>query len=496
MQNKRSPHSCDTLVLLVGYAIEPLLQAVWAYQPETLVLILNRQYGPVLSGWDFASQFQDLLSELPAERQIDRSRIEECVIEKATPVKVFATILEKVRDKPNVVIDITGAKKSMVAGAFLYAAYAHVPVSYVDFDDTTYDTEFNRPYGYSSEIRTFKNPYNIFALRNWERVRSLHLSYHFREARRLLEEEIRPVMAELSFEPDPVIAVDRLIKVLRCYELWDAGDFQAARQASQELQKQGIDFAPPTAVTMLADIWPYVGKKEEEKEIPPQVAAEILSGQHEELAEGDGTPADSFFCREDWLVTYAEDELTRIWRLIDSNEDYRSAFLRAASLNEVLLKARLAGLWRDGKLQAPSNKDLIPFANLVNKATARKMLSLLHRRETLHMWGKAADLSSDVPAMITFWQPYPLDLETLIELRNKTVHTYLSIPCSLAEAAWQVAGANLRDYQDAWTTIALPTVITTTLPWPELCERCGVDAFLPPNLLREEEPHDEIPVGC
>jgi hypothetical protein len=98
--------------------------------------------------------------------------------------------------------------------------------------------------------------------------------------------------------------------------------------------------------------------------------------------------------------------------------------------------------------------------------------------------------------MITFWQPYPLDLETLIELRNKTVHTYLSIPCSLAEAAWQVAGANLRDYQDAWTTIALPTVITTTLPWPELCERCGVDAFLPPNLLREEEPHDEIPVGC
>ena len=38
-----------------------------------------------------------------------------------------------------VIVDVTGAKKSMVAGAFLFAAYADMPISYVDFDE--YDEE-------------------------------------------------------------------------------------------------------------------------------------------------------------------------------------------------------------------------------------------------------------------------------------------------------------------------------------------------------------------
>jgi hypothetical protein len=261
---------------------------------------------------------------------------------------------------------------------------------------------------------------------------------------------------------------------------------------SQKLQKQGVDFDPPTAVTLLAGVWPHV-----EEETAPLQAANDLSGEHKALAEGDGTPADSFFCREAWLVAYAEDEMARIRRLIDFNEDYRSAFLRAASLNEVLLKARLAGLRRDGKLQAPAQKSLIPFAKLVNKATAWAMLHLLCEGQTLHMRGNlAANLRPDVSTMAAFWKGYALDLDTLITLRNKTAHTYLSIPRSLADAAWRVAGANLQDYRDDWTTTALPTVIAGVLPWHDLCLLCGVDAFLPPNLLREEEPHEQTPVGC
>jgi hypothetical protein len=481
MEGKEAPQPCKTLVLLVGHSIEPLLQSVWVYRPQTLLLILNRQYGETLSGWDFAGQICTLLSELPLERQIESSKVLKCVIDEATPAQVFSVLLRKARGRPEVVIDITGAKKSMVAGAFLYAAYAHVPVSYVDFDDAMYNTEYGRPYGCASEIRAFENPYNVFALRNWERVRELYLSYHFREACRLLEEEIKPVMAALSFEPNPDIAVERLAQALRCYDLWDAGDFSASREVSQELQKQGVDFDPPTAVTLLADVWPHV-----EQGTVPRQAADDLSSEHKALAEGDGTPANSFFCCEAWLVTYAKDELARIRRLIDSNEDYRSAFLRAASLNEVLLKARLAGLWRDGKLQAPAEKSLIPFAKLVNKATAQAMLNLLCEGQTLYMRGDlAASLQPNVSTMAAFWEEYALDLDTLITLRNKTVHTYLSIPRSLADAAWQVAGANLQDYRDDWTTTALPTVIAGVLPWRDLCLLCGADAFLPPNLLRE-----------
>ncbi len=486
MAGKEVPQPCDTLVLLVGHSIEPLLQSVWAYQPETLVFILNRQYSKTLSGWDFARQLRKLLSELPEVRQIAEEKILERVVAEATPAQVFTVLLQEVRERADVVIDITGAKKSMVAGAFLYAAYAQVPVSYVDFDDAMYSVEFGRPYGCASEIRAFKNPYNVFALRNWERVRALYSTYHFSEARRLLEEEIKPVMAMLPIEPDPTTAVEQLARALRCYELWDAGDFHAAHKESQELREQGMDFAPPTAVTRLADIWPHA-----DEDTAPEQAAGILLDQHKALAEGNGTPADSFFCREDCVVTYAEDELARIRRLIKFNEDYRSAFLRAASLNEVLLKARLAGLWRDGKLQAPRSH-LVMFESLINYATAKKMLKVLQGSPSRLQ----AELISDIYEIDTFWERCTLDIEDLIDLRNKTVHTYLSIPRSIAEAAWQVAGANLRDYRDAWATTAVPTVDTRTLPWRELCQRCGADVFLPPNLLREEEPDDEIPVGC
>jgi hypothetical protein len=379
----------------------------------------------------------------------------------------------------------------MVAGAFLYAAYAKVPVSYVDFDDAMYNTEFGRPYGYASKIRTFKNPYDDFALRDWERVHALYLRCHFREAHHLLEKNIEPVMAALRFDPNPAIAVKRLVQALKCYELWDGGDFSTALAMSNDLQTQGLAFDPPTAVATLAGVWPRV-----EEETAPQQATCSLLCQHKKLAEGDGIPDNSFFCRETWLVTYGEDELARIRRLIAFNEDYRSALLRAASLNEVLLKARLAGLWRAGKLQAPTGKQLIPFEQLVDRATADAMSKLLHKRQTLSMRGSlAADLKPDVPAMMMFWKDCDLSLDALITLRNKTVHTYLSIPRSLADAAWQVAGANLQDYRSNWTAITLPVVLTNTLPWRDLCTLCGADAFLPPNLLCEEEPYDKTSVG-
>ncbi len=493
MEGKEAPQPCETLVLLVGHSIEPLLQAVWVYQPKRLVLILNRQYGATLSGKDFAHQIINLLSQLPQERQVNKDQILPRDLIEVTPAQVFALLLQEVREQTNVVIDITGAKKSMVAGAFLYAAYAHVPVSYVDFDDAMYSTEFGRPYGYASEIRVFQNPYSVFALRNWERVRELYLGYHFREARRLLEAEIQPVMEETDYFEDTYLSsAKRLAQVLKCYEFWDSGDFYESRHEVQSLRNRGIDFNPPTAIILLSDVWPHV-----EHEMPLQGASANLLQQHGTLARGEAGPINSFFCREDWLIVYAEDELARTQRLIDFNEDYRSAFLRTASLNEVLLKARLAGLWHEGRLQPPVGKDLILFEDLVDRVTAMRMLRLLTQRQTLHVSReRGAILSPEVESMAAFWDDHPLALDRLIELRNKTIHTYLPIPRSIAQTARGIAEANLQDYRENWAKRMPPTTVTEALPWSCLCKLSGVDAFLPPNLWREEESHDETPIGC
>jgi hypothetical protein len=90
MEEIEAPQACKTLVLLVGHSVEPLLQAVWAYQPQTLVLILNHQYGETCSGWDFAGYICTLFSKFPPERQVSNERILPSVIDEATPVQVFS----------------------------------------------------------------------------------------------------------------------------------------------------------------------------------------------------------------------------------------------------------------------------------------------------------------------------------------------------------------------------------------------------------------------
>jgi len=485
MEGKPAPKPCHTLVLLVGHSIEPLLQSVWAYKPQELLLILNQQYGEETSGGDFAKDLRDLLSLLPEERRVPDERIHQVIVQ-AKPTAVFRALVEQVRDREGVVVDITGAKKSMVAGAFLYAAYADVPVSYVDFGDTVYSTRYGRPYGYACHIRLFENPYTAFALRDWERVQRLYNSYHFREARRLLKEEIIPVMqgslpgsGQPYFGPEHVAATERLVAVLRCYELWDGGDFQAAQREAQAIRNQGLNFKPPTAVEELGDLWPYTSET-----LGAQDAAKKLLDGHRRLTSGEGDPANSIFCHADWLVVYAEDELARIERLIEYNEDYRSALLRAASLNEVLLKTRLSRLWRDEKLVAPQGQSLLPFDALVERAAAGPMLQVLMGKQRVPLGrGAKVSLAPDVEKLNLFWDGCAIDLQTVIELRNKTVHTYLSVPRSIAEGAADVARRNLDDYREHWAVGSLPDVVVHTLEWRELCELCGADAFLPPNLL-------------
>jgi hypothetical protein len=259
---------CNTLVLLVGHSVEPLLQSIWAHEPHRLVLIFSPSYFSSdrpedrWSGQDYYDLFKELLRNLPTELRKDwwhvldeqdqAKRIPQHLKE-TTPAAVFQELLRWVRNQRKVVIDITGAKKSMAAGAFLYAAYADVSVSYVDYDDEAYQLEFRAPFGYLCHIRHFSSPYRDFALRDWEQVQQLYQRYHFREARRLLMHEegiIAAMEGRLSgqdqayFVEEQIEAARTLAEVLAFYELWDAGDFQGAWEQAQDLKERGVDLHP------------------------------------------------------------------------------------------------------------------------------------------------------------------------------------------------------------------------------------------------------------
>jgi hypothetical protein len=74
----------------------------------------------------------------------------------------------------------------------------------------------------------------------------------------------------------------------------------------------------------------------------------------------------------------------------------------------------------------------------------------------------------------------------LFQLRNEAIHTHLSIPRSVAVAAFDLLKAALGEFQRNWLEhwypedLRVPTNIDTPA-WSELCERIGLD-FLPPEL--------------
>ena len=137
-------------------------------------------------------------------------------------------------------------------------------------------------------------------------------------------------------------AAKRLLEVVRFYEAWDDGDYARAGRLLADLQRELPAFTPPVAVKLLSAVWPSVSAA-----LAPQAAAIQLLQQHTRLRQTPG----SIFESNELLLAYARDELARIERLVDANEDNRSALLRAAGLDELLLKARWLRLWQRGWIE-------------------------------------------------------------------------------------------------------------------------------------------------
>ncbi len=454
--------SCKTLVLLVGFSLEPLLQSICVYKPQKVILLLNQQGYPPEEWHVFAGHITEaigrlikkgLLAQAP---QIPGEDGESGYPVEDDPSAVFQKLVEALHDETDVVIDVTGGKKSMVSGAYLYAAYAGARISYVDFDE--YDPKHCRPYGFSCKIGELANPYQTFALRDWERVRTLYERYQFREARDLLIKSIQPVMTQVM--PASAQPIQTLTTFLKFYEKWDSGDFRGAQQIASQLPA----FEQPSAVKDLGSKW-Y------------------------EISGSDFTNKPSHFYGDlDAVKVYAADELARIRRLIDYNEDYRSAFLRAGGLNEILMLARVVNL-----VTNPTDRSSLLTPLDDRTPDVRRVFSVL-----VDAGKTCIDVQKDIPfknaPALSIPRPSPMNSwwrtttmfkandgwDIFLTRRNELAHKYFSVPREWAEDALRFVQANFEDFfgQSPGST----GLRTEALNWPDLCRLCGLDRFLPPNL--------------
>lgn len=413
-------------------------------------------------------------------------------------------------------MDITGGKKSMDAGAFLFAAYAGIRISYVDFDE--YHPKERRPFGFTCRIGELQNPYEAFSLRDWERVRQLYEQYHFRAARTLISEikgtmgkPLSPSMPCALFSAEQLEAVEQLDGVLSLYEAWDDGDYEKAYQVYTNSIKGKLRgaFLLPAAVEVFGDSWP---------------CADIASFSRLTVSQDE-----SLFMSNRDLLTYAYDELEKIKRLNKSNEDSRSALLRAVGLDELLLKARWIRLWKSGNVllwdrdekklgnsKTLTENDSLYYELIKYSSTEylRKALQTTpkNRANSFHLVlylnrprrEYRARPTEDIPAMTDHecYAGVNLTTSTLKELRNQAIHKYQYVTPEVAQEAYKLAQANLNDFKDTqqpWLGLvenydgsapAFPKC-PGRLSWSQVCHLCSLE-FLPFHGQSEEGSNDEM----
>lgn len=533
-----------TVALTVGESFEPLLQVVCVLRPKRVVLILNSFYGDT-PGSDHGEDLKQLMlklarvADLPQGMRPELHSNEQCddfdliELEEDTPTQVFRE-LRQAMQKParppegfTNVVDITGAKKSMVVGAFLYAAHSGLPITYVDFDE--YDAQWGKPYGYTCRIGEIANPYEAFHLRDWEQVRRLYKSYSFRNARALLGEPAggensgTGILGAMSrtlgsdggaplFDKNDIERVIRLASLFEMYEAWENGDYAAAKRLKDSFNPLLPSEVVPWSVEELGDLWPATTGAPDAR-----TAADTLLKAHLVLKQGASQPADSLFAQPVRLLAYVCDELAKIERLIVKNEDYRSAYLRAAGLHEFLLKARLALCWLNNTLEAKptgtsawqsiatafgaTEKDA--FASLMDESSESKLRKTLQTSPPSEMNVKGGNIRRSIaaPSLDTYSDGLVLDLAAavytdaggnntplFVRLRGEVIHTHLYIPRPIAEAALALVRAAVDEFETRWLEHFHPGILGSMAnklveapSWARLCEACEL-TFLPPRL--------------
>jgi hypothetical protein len=533
------PSTGGVLALLVGHSLEPLLQMVFCAKPEKILLLLNNEYGDQLPGHIQGHDVETLISYLHEKGYIDHCPVilnrldnKKYDLTQDNPASVFSFLRKyltnQLQEGKQILIDITGGKKSMVAGAFLFAAYAKIDVSYVDFDE--YSVEHSRPYGYTCKIDCISNPYERFALREWEEVLRLYKICAFRQAYIVLDSIIRAMdpgygYKEL-FNQEQIAAVKTLQKMMELYHLWDNGyHHEALKLWKEKISFKNCDKLLPVAVSTFGHSkWPALYNNKERNSVnePKELTGNSLLNKLGKFDE-------EFYERPDLIVTYTCDELARINRLITHKGDYRAAFQRSASLYEVLMRVRVLDLWNAGELEVCCNKDNITFTsdkieqiekfsdcleskvevvkkelNKMLRSSAWESLRRILRGDNCDVKNfKSYSTSNKGPGersiriikkgnkCIEFNEENicscSLTGNDFRDLRNKSFHTFPPIPKGIALDAYYNVTASFKDLLDYfWPGLGIPLPVipeleaVEPLSWQKVCQLCGVN-FLPPG---------------
>lgn len=448
-----------TLVILVGLTFEPLLQSIEVHRPQRVIPILNTVYGDsraaapnapkrdACSGqdhWDDLSYYIQLLpcyNESPFELPTTLETVTDSPESVYRFLRDNQTLQADLKDADcNVVIDITGAKKTIVVGAFLFAAYSNAKIRYLD---ATVFKNLTQPYGYSCHYLTVNNPIRSLAIGHWEQFELRYAQYDFEGAQQSLL-----LIMQLEQAPEAIYEVLNLF--LTICDLWEQGQLGRANVYRKKLQglSAHVGGLVPNTVAKLGPFWQDANTT---TTLKPR------------------TNVDRFLASPTHVHLYAQDELLRSRRLAgienakglekkapthNMRVNYRAAFTRAYAVHETLINSRFMVSPRTGN-------------RLINHAG--KTLDELKNRDALPEVDRAT---------------LQLNPE-LAKIRNQVTHSYFPISRENASASIEQAQNNLDGYERDWLTTE-PIRPTSRPPLDVLLEACALTPWRIHNVQGEE----------
>ena len=495
IDNNLTSFPIDVLVLSVGNSWEPLLISTCLLNPKMIIPILNKNYGRD-EGNSIGLQLEDLFKTLYSENLIihnityptKENDLFQTIEPKPEEVFNFLkdNLLGFINDGKRVIIDITGGKKTMASGAYLFSSYTNVAVSYLDYQE--YSDENLKPYGYSCHLRILKNPMKLFKLQEWDKVKNLYEKNLFDSASKLVKEIYENTQDYLKDEKEQIM---NLISWLNFYNLWDNGHYNSAKNAFEKLNGVSKELCPIAVEKLGNENWPE---------------GENILQKVKEL-EGEQDIESSFYFQNEQFLIYAQDELFKIERIFKYNEDYRSTLLRAIALTELLLKARLIYLWKENKfifrsddeektrdqftarIKTKIDKGILTKSKSIPIVNSLQYYNTRDRWLTINLNGeKFIGYRSQATKELTpFWEkenkkPNKNYFRQLIDIRNKAIHFCLMIPKKFAEDAIEITKRNFEDFINNFWEKHQPELFVeqsyNAISWEKLCKICGI-TFLP-----------------
>jgi len=241
-------NSYDVLITLVGFSLEPLLHTICTIKPKSKIYLICTENTRRLNGLIAIESFMEEFIKNGKLKLNDRSSEKlsmpgyqnpeiEIIPREVSAIfseSAIGSIKEILQDEhgQKVALDITGGKKSILAGAYALAAFYSLDTYYVDYEE--FDTDKTRkPVPGTEFLNQVFNPLELYILREEKVLRELWRSQNYSACVELLEKmknslkknQPHKELFDLGKKPQQIAS---LLQVASLYAAWDHFEYQKA----------------------------------------------------------------------------------------------------------------------------------------------------------------------------------------------------------------------------------------------------------------------------